>query len=88
MLMRVSSRYFVAGLVFDAYDHCIRAAPILASARGKPRVELQGSFRRKGWKVECLPDDETLIPGRPAPAVKGPSARPIDGQFRVGALRF
>lgn len=88
MLMRVSSRYFVAGLVFDPYDFCVRAAPILAYAKGRSRVELQGLFRRKGYRVEILPDDETLIPGRPAPAVKGPSARPIDGQFRVGALRF
>lgn len=55
MLLRVSSGYFVAGLVLDPSGRCIRAAPILAWCRGKTRDQIASYARTKGWTVESLP---------------------------------
>jgi hypothetical protein len=69
MLMRVSTRHFVAGLVFDHFGRCIRAAPILAWAKGERQDALERDFKRKGWKVECLPPRKSLTSREPSVAL-------------------
>lgn len=81
MLMRVSSRYFVAGLVFDGTDLCIRAAPILAWCHGKTRVDIAAYAKGKRWTVECLADGDPLMPGRLA--APDPCAQPSGGRSRL-----
>lgn len=89
MLMRVSSRRFVAGLVFDKFGRCVRAAPILASARGQRRDELEKEFKGRGWTVEWLPPDKALL-SQVTPFQMGstPSVSARSSQSRIARREF
>jgi hypothetical protein len=67
MLMRVSSRYFIGCLVFDAVGYCTRAAPIFGYVKGEWWSVLERDYKKQGFKVEILKDGAPLIPGRRAP---------------------
>jgi hypothetical protein len=53
MTLRISSSWFVAGLVFEA-GRCVRAAPILAYALGWDHVRAFRYFAGRGFDVGVL----------------------------------
>lgn len=51
MLIRITSPYYVAGLIIEN-EKCIHAAPILKWAVGKDAQYLVGYFTKKNFKIE------------------------------------
>jgi hypothetical protein len=53
MLVAVDAPHFYAGLIMKD-GVCVKAAPILQWAVGKPRAFLSAYFKRKGWKAQIV----------------------------------
>lgn len=55
VLVRVEAPHFCAGLEIDPEtDRCVRAAPILGWAVGRPADHLRAYFARKGWTAAVV----------------------------------
>lgn len=52
--MRITAPHFVAGLVLNANQVVVRAAPILRYMLGWSRHHVRNYCARKHWKVEPL----------------------------------
>ena len=54
MLVRIAAPHFVAGILLDAAERCVRAAPIVAWAIGLDREALRKEFRLLGWRASVI----------------------------------
>lgn len=53
MLLRITARHFVAGIVASDFV-IVEAAPIVKYMRGWRTKQVWLYCQRKGWRVECL----------------------------------
>jgi hypothetical protein len=67
MLVRIAAPHFVAGILLDAQERCVRAAPIVAWAVGLDREALRKEFRLRGWRASVI--GEGASPRHPLLAV-------------------
>jgi hypothetical protein len=57
MLVRIVAPYFDAGVVLDAQERCVRAAPIVDWAVGLHRRTLREEFHRRGWHASVIDEE-------------------------------
>lgn len=60
-MIRISSKYFVAGLETNAFGVAIRCAPIIKYMKGWSSHRVAMYCNKKGWKFEVIEDARSSI---------------------------